>query len=66
MLRSSLIIQLSFQHDGTILMIHLLGCIVSMSTQMDHKCLEVNGRHGLSTVWAHCNQVQSLFTPLDV
>jgi hypothetical protein len=35
-------------------MIHLLGCTVSTSTQMDPETFysEVNDRHGLSTAWA--------------
>lgn len=38
-------------------MVHLLGCTVSTSTEMDPPeafYSEVNDRHGLSTAWAPC------------
>ncbi|PUZ43209.1 hypothetical protein GQ55_9G644200 [Panicum hallii var. hallii] len=56
MSRSELIIQRSIQHHGTIIiMVHLLGCTVSTSTEMDPLeafYSEVNDRHGLSTALA--------------
>ncbi|KAF8780366.1 hypothetical protein HU200_001478 [Digitaria exilis] len=56
MSRSTLIIQRSIQRHGTIIiMVHLLGCTVPTSTEMDPPeafYSEVNDRHGLSTAWA--------------
>ena len=56
MSRWARIIQHSIQHHGTIIiMVHLLGCTVSTSTEMDPLeafYSEVNDRHGLSTAWA--------------
>jgi hypothetical protein len=73
MSRSALIIQRSIQHHGTIIiMVHLLGCTVSTSTEMDPLeafYSEVNDRHGLSTALAPLHSfclVQSLSLSLSL